>query len=65
MNPKCDASCCEKEAIFTCDCIRCASEPEDDEKFHSCNIHRVDVEEKHYRIRQRVVVWIIRKNLIS
>jgi hypothetical protein len=42
---------CRKPATNTCGCRRCFSEPEEEEKFHTCATHRHKVRENHRRIR--------------
>ena len=44
-------------ARYTCGCRRCASEPDDDEKYHTCNLHKTEVGEQHRRVREREADW--------
>lgn len=48
---------CGVIARYTCGCRRCASEPDDDEKYHTCNLHKTEVGEQHERVRERVADW--------
>jgi len=48
---------CGVVARYTCGCRRCASEPDDDEKYHTCNLHKTEVGEQHERVRERVADW--------
>jgi hypothetical protein len=55
---KCDR--CDTPATLTCNCRRCASEPEDSEMFHTCAIHREEADAAHERMRGRVTAWVPR-----
>jgi hypothetical protein len=64
MTPTCDGGLligqpctdCAEPVTMVCACRRCAREPED-EKFHSCDAHQMEAEERHWQIRGRPADW--------
>ena len=54
---KCDEVGCYAPVAFECQCRRCASETEPEERFHSCQRHRDQVNNKHLRVRGIPVSW--------
>ncbi len=54
---KCDNYGCTTSATHQCTCRRCASEPEDDERYSACKDHLGSVGRDHERVRERCVDW--------
>lgn len=52
---KCEILGCSTCPVYVCKCSRCEREPSWDyeEHFYSCEEHKVEVEKKHWRIRER------------
>lgn len=52
---KCDV--CRKDAELECSCRRCASEPDEQEKFYACTGCMNAVSDKHLRVRGVFARW--------
>ena len=49
---------CSRNATVVCVCPRCMSEPDAGEKFWACDDHKIDVGQRHRRVRERDVAWL-------
>lgn len=49
---------CAVTPTLVCACRRCANEPTEEEKFHTCAAHRDSVSASHQRVRGRDAVWV-------
>jgi hypothetical protein len=56
---------CPNVPSYVCACPRCNRETALNEKFHSCTAHRVEVEDRHIRIRGDMPMWRPIKNTMS
>lgn len=53
----CDERGCTASVLHTCQCRRCRSEPEEDERFHACKEHLASVGAQHRRVRGYRAEW--------
>jgi hypothetical protein len=48
---------CSNDVVAVCGCRRCNHEPDGEEKYHTCAVHRDEVSAVHLRVRERPAVW--------